>query len=141
MTSENYARDFEEGVEIFLKCPFQDCYTTVMPLTAELAGTKLEINDSPQMVSLPQGLEENTNHFFYRVRDVWDFDNIGVSRPTGGPTKIIVEDKTILVDRLLVCSECDRGPLGFAGVEEPMHNTHENLKYFISCSSLLHKDK
>lgn len=76
---------------------------------------------------------------FYRVDDVWDFDNVGVSRPTANMALPIVGDETLNVERLLVCSECDRGPLGFAGVSETQSNTHENLKYFISCDSVLYE--
>ncbi|GMF06954.1 unnamed protein product [[Candida] boidinii] len=61
---------------------------------------------------------------------MWDFDNIGVSRPNSNliNESFIIEDvdyidsdnlkddigKSIEVIRYLVCADCDRGPIGIA---------------------------
>lgn len=52
---------------------------------------------------------------FLRFASMWDFDNIGVSRPEVEVAPPSVELETVTIHRYLVCADCDRGPLGFAG--------------------------
>lgn len=95
------------------------------------------------MVQISDNTDSNPNKFF-KIDDVWDFDNIGVSRPSGDIKQPIIEENNkvlnIKIERLLICSECDKGPIGFAGLEGEDTDV-KNLKYFLSCSSVLYDIK
>ena len=47
------------------------------------------------------------------VNDVFDFDNVAFSKPTSSNT----DRQTAL--RYLCCAECERGPIGYASLENP----------------------
>lgn len=123
-----------------MKCPFPGCDTKIIPFTKKLYETNIIVNDAPGMIST-ESKEASSEEppLFYKVEDVWDFDNVGVSRPSAGMAGPKIGDEKFNVERLLVCSECDRGPIGFAGVSETQNNTHENLRYFVSCNSVLYE--
>lgn len=76
--------------------------------------------------------------YYLQVQDVWDFDNIGVSRAV--PELLKEEDVGNLakVERLLICSECDKGPIGFAGYIEGNETDHKKLQYYLSCESVVY---
>lgn len=74
---------------------------------------------------------------FFKIDDVWDFDNIAVSKPTADLAKPTVADSSFSILRLLICSECDRGPLGFAGHLNGDSDVGK-LVYFLSCESVLY---
>lgn len=134
-----------ESGKASIVCPFPRCNTKIISFTQALYDSRLRVDNAPPMLAIDQKeLQQEdalsgTGNLFYRVNDVWDFDNIGVSRPSQDPTLPLVDNETLVVERLLICSECDRGPIGFAGVAESQENNHHNLKYFISCNSLLYK--
>lgn len=77
---------------------------------------------------------------FFQIGDMWDFDNIGVlkavaldvSSPVGPLAK---------VERLLICSECDQGPIGFAGYLDADQTDVKKLVSFLSCESVLYDAK
>lgn len=86
-------------------------------------------------IMLPAQAHQPTGKFLV-VNDVWDFDNIGVSRGVperhqpGGSIGFL--DGTICTivktEKYLICAECDRGPLGVVcnvtradGTEEALH--------------------
>ena len=96
-----------------------------------------------QIPSVDEPRTESTSDF-YKVDDVWDFDNIGVSRAVenlSSPIELALdpgEPVTLNIERLLICSECDKGPLGFAGISEKDAADVKNLKYFLSCNSVVY---
>lgn len=133
--------DFKAGkkASAIIRCPFGTCNTRIIPLSEKLISNELHIQNSPDMVQLSDN--SNPTSLFYKINDVWDFDNIGVSRPSDDIKQPIIRenDKTlnIKIERLLICSECDKGPIGFAGLEEGLTEV-KNLKYFLSCNSVLY---
>lgn len=74
----------------------------------------------------------NASPLFFQVADVWDFDNIGVSKAVPELHKSEAVGDLAKVERLLICSECDRGPLGFAGYVNAEDTDHKNLTYYLS---------
>ncbi len=94
------------------------------------------------------------------VTDVFQFDNIGVSRsglsPNSKPIKFTIsnnegkESATIVtIDRLLVCADCDKGPIGFAGLlsDDVKENEKEldrvkkslALRYYLNLNSVIYR--
>lgn len=128
---------------IVIRCPFGSCNTRIIMLSEKLLSNELIIQNSPDMVQISDNTDSNTNQFF-KIDDVWDFDNIGVSRPSDDIKQPIIEENNkvlnIKIERLLICSECDKGPIGFAGLEGNDTDV-KNLKYFLSCSSVLYDVK
>ncbi|CAI8503142.1 hypothetical protein CAS74_000848 [Pichia kudriavzevii] len=59
---------------------------------------------------------------FYRCNDMWEFDNVGVSKPTEDSEFIRLSQgeqgavNQYQIVRYLVCGDCERGALGFAGI-------------------------
>ncbi|KAI5954415.1 hypothetical protein KGF54_002190 [Candida jiufengensis] len=138
--------------KIILKCPFPNCNTKII----QYSSTKLksqDIENAPKCIGIqnyPQIKEpklSTSTSKFYQINDVWEFDNIGVSRPTEIQKEPILlkvdgeeeEEIQINIERLLICSECDRGSLGFAGIEYGKDNDHKNLNYFLSQNSVLYE--
>ncbi|KAI3405933.1 hypothetical protein KGF56_001152 [Candida oxycetoniae] len=127
-----------EKRKVLLKCPFKECNTRIISYSSELHPTYIEqapncLQIKTQDEAVPKVASKTTD--FFQVDDVWSFDNIGVSKPSSEIQKdpIVAKDNEhIEIERLLICSECDRGPLGFAGVPRDSEKTHENLKYFIT---------
>lgn len=128
---------------IIIRCPFDSCNTRIIMLSDKLLSNKLNIQNSPDMVQISDNTDSKANEFF-KINDVWDFDNIGVSRPSDDIKQPIIEENNkvlnIKIERLLICSECDKGPIGFAGLEEDDTDV-KNLKYFLSCNSVLYDIK
>lgn len=102
-----------------LICPFDQCKCCIIPLEK---GTQ---------VTLPLQVYKDLNIFlptkehcpqgkFLMVNDVWDFDNIGVSRNIpdlkGFDMSVSCEGETVFtinrVVKYLICADCDKGPLG-----------------------------
>ncbi|ODQ79525.1 hypothetical protein BABINDRAFT_8441 [Babjeviella inositovora NRRL Y-12698] len=107
-----------------LRCPFPECHSRIMVSPPKLST--VGIRSSPDMLvchgtEIPT-LESATDTLqFYQINDIWAFDNIGVSRSTDGvftspATPVLVAGEKIKLDRFLTCADCDKGPLGFAGV-------------------------
>lgn len=121
-----------------VRCPFAGCNARIIARTDALNDTIQVIKNSPTMLKTSQSATEDEDHFFH-VGDVWDFDNIGVSRPAAEleHPKFADEDTDFKIERLLICSECDRGPLGFAGFFNG-ENDVQKLSYFLSCSSVVY---
>ncbi|KAG7194195.1 uncharacterized protein KQ657_004905 [Scheffersomyces spartinae] len=128
-----------------IRCPFSGCNTRIITRDDTLNESIQIVKNSPSMLQSTSIQEEkdNDNHTcFFKINDVWDFDNIGVSRPAadlnhpkfGGEDDASSEFK---IERLLICSECDRGPLGFAGFFNG-ENDVQKLSYYLSCSSVVY---
>lgn len=116
-----------------VKCPFPECNTKVIPYNETLTESILEIANPPKMVNV----EASENVQFFKVGDMWDFDNIGVSRPLDDNKDFTIDDKVFDIERLLICSECDKGPIGFAGhFHNDENKSPQNLLYFLSCNSM-----
>lgn len=133
--------------QIILRCPFQACNVRIIPCSEKLLASKIQLEQTPTMM-MPSGETKHEEEYFFRIDDVWDFDNIGVSRPASDLAMPILipgtgeDDKIQLeIERLLICSECDKGPLGFAGIHSGEELDHKNLKYFLSCASVLYEEK
>ncbi|KAK6460190.1 Mss4-like protein [Scheffersomyces coipomensis] len=139
---------------IILRCPFQKCNTRLLKLSSSYPQVSLNSDSSTsniKMINL-KSLDEDPNDTsqtssFYQVNDVWDFDNIGVSRPSQELQQELLhvnhsKDDQFKIERILICSECDKGPLGLAGFNENDSNKDvKNLTYFLSCKSVLHDVK
>lgn len=121
------AKDFENAI---LRCPFEKCNARLIKLLPALLESKTVITGAPEMT------KESTQ--FFKVNDVWDFDNIGVLRPAELKTELSVVGPLAKVERLLICSDCDRGPLGFAGFKDDSETDVKKLSYFLSCESVLY---
>lgn len=129
-----------------IRCPFTECNTRIIPLST-VSANKTEIEDSPDMIAISESSPIPANTIdgvsdYFRIEDVWDFDNIGVSKPSDQLKQPIVKNKDqsislFKIERLLICSECDKGPIGFAGFEDGETDV-KNLKYFLSCNSVLY---
>lgn len=118
-----------------VKCPFPSCSTKIIPYTEALRTSILKVPNAPSMVNV-----ESSDIDFFKVNDMWDFDNIGVSRPMNEAKDFKVDDKNFSIERLLICSECDKGPIGFAGHFEGNEDpTPNNLIYYLSCNSVLYQ--
>lgn len=114
-----------------IRCPFDNCRTRIIALDEKLMGTKTSITNGPKMT------KDSTN--FFEIEDVWQFDNIGVSRPTEEIQSSEQVGALSKVERLLICSECDKGPLGFAGYRNSEETDHKKLNYYLSCESVLYE--
>lgn len=122
-----------QGVqEAILRCPFDGCNARLIRLQPELYSTRTTIENAPKMA------RDSTD--FFQVADVWDFDNIGVLKATELGTTDSV-GPLAKVERLLICSDCDKGPLGFAGYLDSEETDVKKLSYFLSCESILYDVK
>ncbi|GMM29184.1 hypothetical protein DAMA08_019000 [Martiniozyma asiatica (nom. inval.)] len=82
----------------------------------------------------------SVENIFYKVKDVWDFDNVGVTKASSSPNESISlmdnnsTKTTYTVLRYLICGECDKGAIGFAGYDIQQKDSVDihpnNLKYF-----------
>ncbi|ODV80240.1 putative nucleotide release factor [Suhomyces tanzawaensis NRRL Y-17324] len=149
MTSHTYsnidlAAVLSEKKPVLTRCSFQKCNARIIPVTETLQKNIVEIKEAPKMMSTATDANEvvKSSASFFQIGDVWDFDNIGVSRPTeevAGKFSLEDSETFINIERVLVCSECDRGPIGFAGLSSTDLNDVKNLKYFLSCNSVLYQ--
>lgn len=122
-----------DRVNKVLRCPFTECNTRVIVDLPLVDGTLVKVTNAPTMVSSKN--DDTAPNQFYVVNDVWDFDNIGVSKLAEGFANPEIDDFNL--QRLIVCSECDRGPLGFAGFIGSESDV-KNLKYYLSAASVVY---
>lgn len=73
---------------------------------------------------------------YLQIKDVWDFDNIGVSKVVKELEKSEAVGDLAKLERLLICSECDQGPIGFAGYVNAEESDHKQLIYYLSCENV-----
>ncbi|KAF3989633.1 hypothetical protein FT663_02726 [Candidozyma haemuli var. vulneris] len=114
-----------------VRCPFGKCKTRIILMNETLAKRRREIGNAPPMAS-------DSKHFF-ELDDVWDFDNIGVSKAASELQSSSKVGDLEKVERLLICSECDQGPLGFAGFRNPEETDVKKLCYYLSCESVMYE--
>lgn len=116
-----------------VRCPFSPCNARI--ISSENLP-QVSVQNSPQLVNIQKDQQHDT---FYMIDDVWQFDNIGVLRPAEDLSQPTIEGSTdIKIERLLICSECDKGPLGFAGFQGNETDI-KKLKYYLSCRSVLYQ--
>lgn len=137
-TYNDLEKDHDNINGYIIRCPFDSCGTRIISLSPLLMDQRVEVPESPEMVQLA---DDTGGVEFFRIEDAWDFDNIGVTKPIedSGETNVILGSdlKNVKVERILACSECDRGPLGFAAYENG--NTDiKALKYFLRCRSVIY---
>lgn len=111
-----------------IRCPFDGCNARIIKLKPELAATKTTIANAPKMAK--------DSVFFLRIKDVWDFDNIGVSKAVLELVESQAVGDLAKLERLLICSECDQGPIGFAGFVNADDTDHKQLSYYLSCENV-----
>lgn len=135
----------EGNPKVVLRCPFDGCSARIFASAKEeLLARSTKCFNPPQMVTLSNDADTTCNNEYLMIQDVWDFDNIGVSKPSidSCVIKFCANDRNgqIRLERLLTCSECDKGPIGFAGHSEEETDV-QKLLYFLSCSSVLYDVK
>lgn len=113
-----------------IRCPFDKCRTRIIGLDGNLLKAQTVIKNGPKMTKDSQN--------FFEIEDVWLFDNIGVSRPTEEIDSSDQIGALNKVERLLICGECDKGPIGFAGFRNRQDTDHKKLCYYLSCESVLY---
>ncbi|OWB78248.1 hypothetical protein B5S32_g2436 [[Candida] boidinii] len=155
MTSKiHYNKIKDENDKTYIvRCPFKNCNSRIIQVSPELSQKlpRYNINNLKNVlinildnnndddddddydirISIG-GKSDNENELkkLIKLNDMWDFDNIGVSRPNSNlinesfiikdidhsDTEILKEDigKSIEIIRYLVCADCDRGPIGIA---------------------------
>ncbi|QLG71307.1 hypothetical protein HG535_0B03460 [Zygotorulaspora mrakii] len=109
------------------RCSFEDCNSAIIDVNVDdvilLPSSVLRDAKLMQLSKKPSETQQ-TNEFLL-VNDVWDFDNIGVSKevPEGFTNEENMRevqfehggsfwrmDKCL---KYLICSDCDKGPIGF----------------------------
>lgn len=106
-----------------LRCPYTECDSCIVSFD-DKRKTKLplEVYETTKL-AIPAGGGEANGEFLV-FEDIWDFDNIGMSRPI--PEELISgqeeppisfsweqhEYKLRKLLRYIICAECDKGPLG-----------------------------
>lgn len=103
------------------------------------------VTNAPQMMAVSKDSSEDLTGF-YQINDMWDFDNMGVSRASEDLPQPLIsvgdnEPVNFGIERLLVCSECERGPLGFAGYIGDVEKDPKNLRFYLSKGSVLYDVK
>ena len=70
------------------------------------------------------GDKETISPLFWKVPDVWDFDNIAQTR------KVMEENDKEKPNVYLLCSDCDKGPVAVRWAEgEPFYISHSRVLY------------
>lgn len=117
--------EFPAGI---VRCPFDSCNTRIIGLSPKLTSTMIRLANAPAMAG--------DGKSFLEINDVWDFDNVGVSRVAPELKESEAVGQLSKVERLLVCGECDKGPIGFAGYVNAEDSDVKNLRYYLSCESV-----
>lgn len=105
-------------------CSFKECSCKIIKLeSAPIVKLQNSVLDTFQLMQ--QHKSETTNEQadveFLLIKDVWDFDNIGVSKDIPSHQDV-VEDIAFELDgqqwkidqhlKYLICADCDKGPIG-----------------------------
>ncbi|CEP64129.1 guanine nucleotide exchange factor DSS4 LALA0_S10e03092g [Lachancea lanzarotensis] len=109
-----------------LRCPFPECNCAIVDFDKSRSATVCPEICSDLKLMLPSS-EASFDGLFSVFEDIWDFDNIGVSRAvpdglvnistakTADELQFTFRNKTYQLHKLqkyLICADCDRGPLG-----------------------------
>ncbi|KAG0680519.1 hypothetical protein C6P40_002342 [Pichia californica] len=85
------------------------------------------------------------NNLFYKAKDIWEFDNIGVSKPPKdlkNPEFIKLKSENggdihnFAIVRYLVCGECDKGVFGFGGYSFDLEDSENRIEIGFDLSSV-----
>lgn len=84
------------------------------------------------------------NNLFYKAKDIWEFDNIGVSKPPKdlkNPEFIRLKTSdgdvhNFAVVRYLVCGECDKGVFGFGGYLSDLEDLEDRIEIGFDLTSV-----
>ncbi|KAI8929984.1 Mss4-like protein [Entophlyctis helioformis] len=121
-----------DGTNAFdLYCPRCKCVVV-------RAGVAAQTPASDQHVRLPSIRKDEAGvlvapPFSWRVPDMMQFDNIGVSKPLPAPSASVSAESAsaesdapsgYTIDRFLSCADCDLGPLGCSLVAVAGHQKH-----------------
>ncbi|QLQ82598.1 hypothetical protein HG537_0H03610 [Torulaspora globosa] len=126
-----------------IRCSFEDCRCCVITFSnanrVQLPGNTVETFQLMQYINSTYQQNE-----FLLVKDVWDFDNVGVSKQI--PSELIDLNQTVSFQwdnkpwiiekclKYLICAECDKGPIGM--VCQVTNNHESTTLYLLSLSSL-----
>lgn len=69
-------------------------------------------------------IHKNIKDGFYKAKDIWEFDNVGVTKPHDLKKAQFIKLKnnidgniqTYIIIRYLICGDCNKGALGFGGL-------------------------
>ncbi|CEP21090.1 unnamed protein product [Cyberlindnera jadinii] len=114
-----------------LRCPYSQCNARIITPKCNVVK-RIETGIPFIKVGEDVSTDAITDNFII-VDDVWDFDNIGVSKPTDQ-----FVESGVKVERLIICSECDRGPLGFAFFDNDDEKDVKKLKYAVHLDSFVY---
>lgn len=87
----------------------------------------------------------SNSNIFYKAKDIWEFDNIGVSKPPSDlkepeifTLKAIADGEVhnFAVIRYLVCGHCDRGAFGFGGYLMDLEELNKRIEVGFDLSSV-----
>lgn len=110
-----------------LRCPYSKCNSRIIKPASESNVKEIDI----EIEFIKPTEESQSDNKFLIVNDVWDFDNIGVSKNF---------DNSHDIERLIICSDCDRGPLGFAKFDEGSDKEVKNLRYYLNLGSVVYQE-
>ncbi|CCC68548.1 hypothetical protein NCAS_0B04640 [Naumovozyma castellii] len=141
-------------------CAFGNCGCSIINLNddkiIQLPGTIFETLHLMQRKQSADIKEGSTTSFLI-TEDVWDFDNIGVSKDlmpgiseelnsrANTNTEVSFQHDGNLwyikkCEKYLICGDCDRGPIGMVCMIS-QQDDQERRAYLLSLGSLLCKDK
>lgn len=124
-------------------CPFEKCGCKIIKLEgAPKVTLPINVLDTFQLMQHKDSLDiETKTTEFLLIKDVWDFDNIGVSKDLPSIKDIseefTFEEKTwkiIKHVKYLICADCDKGPIGI--VCSISNGEQELTVYMLSLSSV-----
>lgn len=120
-----------------IRCPYSKCHTRIIKpnttKTHDFENSKIAI-DFLKVDNNTDQSNDGADGIFLKINDAWDFDNIGVSK------EIPNDESEIKIERLIICSDCERGPLGFAKFDDDEKDKSvQNLKYYLHLNSCLYQ--
>lgn len=123
---------------LIVRCPFSKCHARIIkPSVANVHELKTGLKFL-KVDKQEEEKDDGKDGHFLKIQDAWDFDNIGVSRDI---KEHVIEGYDGEVDqdveRLIVCADCERGPLGFAKFDEGDVKEVKNLKFYLHLNSCL----
>ncbi|CCE62730.1 hypothetical protein TPHA_0D00870 [Tetrapisispora phaffii CBS 4417] len=104
-----------------LRCSFTDCNSMIINLDDDkIVSMSDEIYAAFKLMQQKDGSHNNK---FMIVNDIWDFDNVGVSRDipeqvvdnNGELIEVEISDEQWSISKCLkylLCADCDKGPIG-----------------------------
>lgn len=128
-------------------CSFDNCHSAVITINEnniinlpEQVHNQFKLLENRTMQDAP--LSENN---FLVVPDVWDFDNVGVSREI--PSSLLADSGNMgefIFDygnsswkikkclKYLICADCDKGPIGIICQVQDQENDQERVLHLLS---------